>query len=348
MCCGIRLLDAECILCPVYTRLGWYVSSGRSLIGGKDPRMLTTRAATSTALATTTQSPTSSSPTSSASPPPRGGGVKYAGVNMAGFDFGCSTDGSCNLGGYYDIVADLHPTGIQQMDHLASLGLNAFRLPIGWQNMVGGVLGGPLNETALTDYYLLVSACLAVAEWCEIDVHNYARWNGEIIGQGGPTNAQFASLWSQIATKYADVPNVVFGVMNEPHDLPSITTWAGSVQAAVTAIREAGATSQYILLPGDNYTSAEQFVSGGSADALNVVTNPDGSKTGLIMDVHKYLDSDNSGTTPDCVTNNINDAFAPLATWLRANNRQAFLSESGAGNNAECVTDFCQQLAYLK
>ncbi len=136
--------------------------------------------------------------------------------------------------------------------------------------------------------------------------------------------------------------------MNEPHDLPSIPTWAATVQAAVTAIRQAGATSQYILLPGNGYTSAQTFVSGGSADALNAVTNPDGSKTGLIMDVHKYLDSDNSGTTTDCVTNNIDNAFAPLATWLRANNRQAFLSETGAGNNAQCETDMCQQLAYLK
>lgn len=31
--------------------------------------------------------------------------------------------------------------------------------------------------------------------------HNYARWNGAIIGQGGPTNAQFATLWSQVAAK---------------------------------------------------------------------------------------------------------------------------------------------------
>jgi hypothetical protein len=54
------------------------------------------------------------------------------------------------------------------------------------------------------------------------------------------------------------------------------------------------ATSQLILLPGNNWTSAETFVSNGSADALNKVTNPDGTKTGLIFDVHKYLDSDNS------------------------------------------------------
>lgn len=28
--------------------------------------------------------------------------------------------------------------------------------------------------------------------------------------------------------------------MNEPHDIPDIDLWAGSVQAAVTAIRNAG------------------------------------------------------------------------------------------------------------
>lgn len=32
--------------------------------------------------------------------------------------------------------------------------------------------------------------------------------------------------------------------------MPSISDWAGSVQAAVTAIRGAGATSQMTLLPG--------------------------------------------------------------------------------------------------
>jgi len=51
---------------------------------------------------------------------------------------------------------------------------------------------------------------------CIIDIHNYARWNGGIIGQGGPTNAQFASLWSQLATKYKSNSKVTFGLMNEP------------------------------------------------------------------------------------------------------------------------------------
>ena len=77
-----------------------------------------------------------------------------------------------------------------------------------------------------------------------------------------------------------------------------------SVQPAIfelrfTAVHILTATSysaktQLILLPGNDWTSAATFVSNGSADALAKVTNPDGTTTGLIFDVHKYLDYDNS------------------------------------------------------
>ena len=48
---------------------------------------------------------------------------------------------------------------------------------------------------------------------------------------------------TQLATKYKSQAKILFGVMNEPHDL-DVPTWATTVQAAVTAIRQAGATSQ--------------------------------------------------------------------------------------------------------
>jgi endoglucanase len=57
-----------------------------------------------------------------------------------------------------------------------------------------------LDATNVVKYDQLVQACLATGAKCIIDVHNYARFNDEIIGQGGPTNAQFADLWAQIAT----------------------------------------------------------------------------------------------------------------------------------------------------
>jgi endoglucanase len=108
-------------------------------------------------------------------------------------------------------------------------------------------------------------------------------------------------------------------------------------------------TNDYaVLLPGNDYTSAGAFIENGSAAALSTVVNLDNSTTNLVFDVHKYLDSDNSGTNAECVTDNISGAFEPLATWLRQNNRLALNSETGGGNTASCAQYLCSQIAYLK
>ena len=204
---------------------------------------------------------------------------------------------------------------------------------VSWQYLVNNDIGGTLDSTNFGKYDQLMQICLATDAYCAIDIHNFARVNAQIIGQGGPSNAQFADLWTQLSTKYKDNSKVVFGLMNEPHDV-DIGIWANTVHAAVTAIRTAGATTQMILLPGNNFTSAGQFVSNGSGGALLNVTNPDGSTTGLIMDVHKYLDVDNSGEHAECTTDNISDAFAIVAAFLRENGRQAMVSETGAGSTS--------------
>ncbi|KIJ54479.1 glycoside hydrolase family 5 protein [Sphaerobolus stellatus SS14] len=294
------------------------------------------------ATSTTTYMPTTT-------PAPGAGKVKFGGVNIAGFDFSCQTDGTCSVSGAYPpLVEKYGPDGKGQMEHFVNDdGLNMFRLPVSWQYLTNGVLGGALANATFSVYDILVQDCLALGAYCIIDLHNYARWNGEIIGQGGPTNQQFADLWSQVAAYYKDEERIVFGTMNEPHDVPDINAWAASVQAAVTAIRQAGATTQMILLPGNNWTSAATYVSNGSADALGKVTNPDGSTTNLIFEVHKYSDSDNSGTHAECVTNNIDDAFAPLADYARSRNRLVLNTEFGGGPGSDCVTMISQQLDYL-
>ncbi|KAK4550439.1 hypothetical protein LTR36_000017 [Oleoguttula mirabilis] len=325
------------------------VTSTKAVVTSTKAVVSTSKAATSTAVvasvvstvATTAKVATTvASSASSAST----GLVSYAGVNIAGFDFGCGTDGTCSTAS----TDNPGTAGIAQMKHFVTDdGLNAFRLPVSWQYLVNNVLGGTLDTTAIAAYDTLVQGCLSAgAAMCIIDIHNYARWNGAIIGQGGPTNAQFASLWSQIATKYASNSKVTFGIMNEPHDV-DITEWAATVQAAVTAIRQAGATTQKILLPGNDYTSGAQFISNGSGAALITVVNLDGSTTNLIFDVHQYLDSDNSGTNAACATNNV-ASFTTLGQWLRTNSRKAMLTETGGGaTDSTCLTDVCQELALL-
>ena len=231
------------------------------------------------------------------------------------------------------------------MQHFATNDdLNLFRLPVGWQYLVNNNLGGSLDESFFSTYDQIMQACLATSALCILDVHNYARWNGGIIGQGGPTNAQYTNLWAQLAQKYASQSNVIFGLMNEPHDL-NMTAWATSLQQAVDAIRENGATTQSILLSGTNYDAVGGFES-TSAPALSTIQDYDGTTDKLIYEAHQYLDGQ-GGTTTQCITNGVNDTLAPLTAYLRSAGRKGMLTETGGGNTASCVTDVCEELSYL-
>ena len=116
-----------------------------------------------------------------------------------------------------------------------------------------------------------------------VNRHNYARWNGGIVGQGGPTNDQFALLWSQLATKYGAEPRIAFDLINEPHNL-NITLWAATNTAVVAAIRKTG-SSNMILLSGMDFASAGAFPKNSGPSMLGV-KNPDGSTTGLVSSSH--------------------------------------------------------------
>jgi len=101
-----------------------------------------------------------------------------------------------------------------------------------------------------------------------------------------------------------------------------------------------------ILLPGDGYTGASTLVSGGSAAALAGVTNPDGSTTSLIFDIHQYLDANGSGTSASCVKTS--DVFTEVLKWLKDSKRQALLTEIGGGrSDHSCITNICEVLDFL-
>jgi endoglucanase len=141
--------------------------------------------------------------------------LKFAGVNIAGFgecctttftrhadphfvDFGCSTDGTCvpsqavppvyQLSGKNYLEKSPHTLtylsgidGLGQMQHFVKDdGYNIFRLPVGWQYLTNGQMTGVLDETHFSNYNMLVSDCLSTGAHCEIDIHNYARYDGQV------------------------------------------------------------------------------------------------------------------------------------------------------------------------
>lgn len=268
------------------------------------------------------------------------------------------SEGSCDLSRIAPPLDDIAPTystallhnGLAQMDWFVHADhLNMFRLPVSWQYLTNNTLGGRLNPAHFARYDRLVQHCLRTGAQCQVDLHNYARWNGTVIGEpGGPTNAQFADLWAQLARKYAGYERVWFGIMNEPHHMASNEGWAASVQAAVTAIRRANATKQFISLPGTDWQSAGALPHDGIGDALARVTNPDNSTTGLVFDVHFYLNVNATGQTAECITDGMSAAWKPLAAWLRKKGRQAIITETGGGSTNSCVKYVCQELEYLR
>ncbi|KAL6792977.1 glycoside hydrolase family 5 protein [Trichoderma sp. SZMC 28012] len=271
------------------------------------------------------------------------GKIKYLGVAIPGIDFGCDIDGSCPTDtSSVPLLSYKGGDGAGQMKHFAEDdGLNVFRISATWQFVLNNTVDGELDELNWGSYNKVIDACLVTGAWCMIDMHNFARYNGGIIGQGGVSDDIFVNLWVQIARYYVDNDKIIFGLMNEPHDI-DINIWAETCQKVVTAIRKAGATSQMILLPGTNFASVESYVSTGSADALSKITNPDGSTDLLYFDVHKYLDINNSGSHVECTQDNV-QAFEDFATWLRQNKRQAIISETGASMDPSCMVDFCAQ-----
>lgn len=60
---------------------------------------------------TSTTTPTSTAPVTTPSIPPiTGNTLQYAGVNIAGFDFGCGADGTCNVSGAWPPLTQYYGT----------------------------------------------------------------------------------------------------------------------------------------------------------------------------------------------------------------------------------------------
>ncbi|KAF9048640.1 glycoside hydrolase superfamily [Panaeolus papilionaceus] len=105
-------------------------------------------------------------------------------------------------------------------------------------------------------------------------------------------------------------------------------------QAAVDGIRASGAT-QLIFVEGTAWSGAWSWESSGNGNYFNKISDP---LNNFAIEMHQYLDSDSSGTSPTCVSSTIGRERLAVATeWLRRNNLKGYLGEIGAGSNAACI-----------
>ena len=201
--------------------------------------------------------------------------------------------------------------------------MNVFRVPFLWETMQPTV-GKNLDAAELGRLAPLVTTITTRGAVAILDPHDYARQNGETIGGPKVSDADFADFWGRLAARFRSDSRVWFGLVNEPHDLPT-AQWLGSANAAVAAIRRAGAKN-LVLVPGNGWTGAHSWVEAGN-DAMLGLRDP---ADHTVFEAHQYLDADNSGSHPTVVSPTIGrERLAPFVAWCRKHHRQAFLGEFG-------------------
>lgn len=197
-----------------------------------------------------------------------------------------------------------------------------------------------------------------------LDAHNYMRYNdpsmqpfsGSVIGNISDTKAatteSLAAFWAELSRRFIINPNVIFGIMNEPHDMPTSLVLENN-QAMINAIRQTGC-QQLILVPGNGFTGAQRWLNSTCEDptdeclpngeVLLAITDP---LDNFAFDMHLYFDNDTSGTHEEC-TLRAPSNIEPATLWLQENNYTAFLSEFGAGANPTCFETLNNTITYLE
>lgn len=259
------------------------------------------------------------------------------GVSQAGAEFGYAKPGV--LGKDY-----IWPEA-SSIQHLTGLGFGATRVPFLWERLQR-TLSGDFDETYFKNLQDTVSTITAAGAVAILDPHNYARYNGQVIGNGVAVDA-FLDFWTRLATHYKDDDNVIFAIMNEPNSMDT-NSWADTAQKTINAIRSTGAT-QLVLVPGNAWTGAhswfETWYGTANAVAFEGFTDPGNN---FAFELHQYLDGDASGQSSNCDGESKGtDALAPVTKWLKEKGFRGFLGEFGAGDNTVCQHAVDNMLSHM-
>lgn len=264
--------------------------------------------------------------------------MPYRGVNLAGAEFGTAQPGKEDR--------DYKWPTTSEVDYFVSKGMNTFRIGFMWERLqpvANGELAGPY----LAKLDGLVTHATGKGATVILNPHNFARYYGETVGSSKVPSSVFADLWRRLALRYKTNARVMFNLVNEPHTMRT-EQWVEAANAAIAAIREAGATN-VIQVPGNGWTGAhawnKTYYGTPNAQAMLDIVDPIDN---IFFEAHQYLDTDSGGSSDQCVSATIGrERIAGFVAWLRANHKKGFLGEFAGGNNPTCNAAVKDMLAAM-
>ncbi len=242
------------------------------------------------------------------------GFVQMAGVNLAGAEFSG-----------YEFWQD-NPL---EWDYYHSKSLDLIRIPFKWER-IQPTLYGSVDFTNLDN---IVALANARGMKVVLDMHNYARRSGYVIGTTEMPNAAFADVWQKIADHYKNETAIYgYGIMNEPYSTGGL--WPAAAQAAADGIRSVD-TNTWIIVSGENYSSASTWrMTNPNLDVVDAY-----GKT--MYEAHIYFDQSwpaGDGSYASFDTESPADdrglrLVHPFLLWLQEKGYRGFIGEYGVPNN---------------
>jgi endoglucanase len=259
-------------------------------------------------------------------------GLELKGINLSGGEYSANTV-TAQYGYKY-----MYPSN-SEIDYYKSKGFTTIRLPFSGSRLQP-VNGGALNAAELGRIRAVVDYAGTKGMYVVLDPHEYgARYDAasktkKFYGvKGGLPASQFGNFWKRVALEFKTYPNVIYGLMNEPH-IQTPKEWRAVAEYGIYGIRKAQA-KQLILISGTSWTGAHSWVSSGNAAAwAGYKGDPN-----FAFEVHQYLDSDSSGNHATCVANKGTKVLDAVSSWARTNRVKLFMGEMGWSQDPKCLVE---------
>ncbi len=249
------------------------------------------------------------------------------GVNLAGAEFGTLPG---EFGKDYT-----YPSG-KTVDYFAAKGFNTVRLPFLWERLQPALFGD-FSADELTRLKDMVVSMRNKDIVVILDPHNYARYQGQLIGSPDVPPGAFSDLWRRLAQEFGQDPGVIFALMNEPYDISAVS-WLAIANEAIAGIRTVS-NRNLVMVPGTAWTGAHSWgadwYGGSNASVMAGVRDP---ANHFVYEFHQYFDEDFSGKKDSCLR--AQEAIASVgdvANWLRSTGAKGFLGEFGVTREPSCI-----------
>ncbi len=220
-------------------------------------------------------------------------------------------------------------------------GFNSVRIPIRWSAHADQTPPYTISPQFFARVDWAVHQALSNHLMVVINVHHYTKLMEDSAGQKG----RFLSLWNQIARHYQTYPpQLLFEILNEPHDQLTPALWNAYLAEALSIIRKSNPARTVVI----------GTAGWGGIRELQALVIPEEEQNAIVT-IHYYepfhfthqgaewVAGSNAwlGTTWNATPAELaalNRDFDTVARWASRNRRPIFVGEFGAYSKADLIS----------